>query len=63
MERFVNYDKMKIFEICWAKFDPKGKGFIEVSNLMELLLDLGAPMGLEKEQARDFKFLKNSSRS
>ena len=47
MERFVNYEKMKLFETCWSNYDNKGKGFIEVSNLMDLLFDLGAPLGLE----------------
>lgn len=57
MEKFVNYEKISIFEASWSNYDPKGKGFIQVSDLMDVLQDLGAPLGLDKTQSLDYDFL------
>ena len=37
----------------WAKFDPKGTGFIKVDDLKELLKKIGGPLGFDSMTSLD----------
>ena len=39
---------MDHFKDIWSSFDPQGTGFIKMTDLRQLLTDLGEPMGFDE---------------
>lgn len=37
------------FKDCWAEFDPNGTGFMRLSDMPALMLNLGEPLGWRRE--------------
>lgn len=58
--RILKDDTLMDYKSEWAKFDPKGTGFIECKNLNTFLLRIGSPLGFDpatasnKERQSDF---------
>jgi hypothetical protein len=45
----VKEEDLKVFQDVWAKFDPLATGFIPVTELINVLINLPFPLGLNKE--------------
>mmetsp|Transcript_20497 Transcript_20497/g.20233 ORF Transcript_20497/g.20233 Transcript_20497/m.20233 type:complete len:84 (+) Transcript_20497:567-818(+) len=58
--RILKDEVLLEYKVQWAKFDPKGTGFIEAKNLNTFLLKIGSPLGFDptiaanKERQLDF---------
>lgn len=58
--RILKDEVLNDYKAQWAKFDPKGTGFIECQNMSTFLLRIGSPLGFDpataanKERQNDF---------
>ena len=58
--RILKDEVLLDFKLNWAKYDPKGTGFIECPNLASFLKKIGSPLGFDPatiaspERQKDF---------
>ena len=61
--RILKDEVLLEYKVQWAKFDPKGTGFIKTQNLSTFLLKIGSPLGFDPATAankgRQKDFIRN----
>ena len=53
--QLLNDKNMDHLRKCWAEYDPEGTCFIDVSNFIPFLCELGEPLGFNEVEKTEPK--------